>query len=93
MFLGIMRLKCVWWPFHPVGYVTGINGGTLDHFWFALIISSSLKYCFLKYGGARLYRRTLPFFLGLVLGDVVSGSYWSILSVIVQTPLYVVWFW
>ena len=93
MFLGAMRLKCVWWPFHPVGYVTGINGGTLDHFWFALAISSSLKYCFLKYGGARLYRRILPFFLGLVLGDVVSGSYWSILSVIVQMPLYVVWFW
>ena len=93
MFLGIMRLECVWWPFHPVGYVTGINGGTLDHFWFALIISSSLKYCLLKYGGARLYRRVLPFFLGLVLGDVVSGSYWSILSVIVQAPSYVVWFW
>ena len=93
MFLGIMRLKFIWWPFHPVGYVMGINGGTLDHYWFALIISSSIKLGVLKYGGARLYRRVLPFFLGLVLGDVVSGSYWSILSVIVKMPLYVVWFW
>jgi len=31
--------------------------------------------------------------MGLVLGDVAIGSYWSILSVIVETPLYVVWFW
>jgi hypothetical protein len=93
MFLGIMRLKFIWWPFHPVGYVMGINGGTLDHFWFALILSSSIKLVVLKYGGASLYRRTLPFFLGLILGDVVSGCYWSILSVIIKMPLYVVWFW
>ena len=93
IFLGMMRLKFIWWPFHPVGYVIGINGGTLDQFWLVLILSSIAKFVILKYGGARLYRRVLPFFLGLVLGDVVSGSYWAILGVILETPMYVVWFW
>ena len=93
MILGILRVKFIWWPFHPVGYIIGINGGSLDHFWFAMLLSSSVKLLVLKYGGAKLYRRVLPFFLGLVLGDVVIGSYWSILSVIIKTPLYVVWFW
>ena len=93
MFLGIMRLRFIWWPFHPVGYVIGINGGTLDQFWLVLILSSIAKFVILKYGGARLYRRVLPFFLGLVLGDVVSGSYWAILGIILETPMYVVWFW
>ena len=92
-FLGVMRQLLLWWPFHPVGYVLGINGGTLDHFWFVMLIASSIKLALLKYGGIGLYRRWLPFFLGLVLGDVAIGSYWSILSVIVETPLYVVWFW
>ena len=91
--LGILRVKFIWWPFHPVGYVIGINGGSLDHFWFAMLLSSSVKLFVLKYGGAKLYRRVLPFFLGLILGDVVIGSYWSILSIIIKTPLYVVWFW
>jgi hypothetical protein len=91
--LGILRVKFIWWPFHPVGYVIGINGGSLDHFWFVMLLSSTVKLVVLKYGGAKLYRRVLPFFLGLVLGDVVIGSYWSILSIIIKTPLYVVWFW
>ncbi|MBT5715002.1 hypothetical protein HOI71_28395, partial [Candidatus Poribacteria bacterium] len=47
----------------------------------------------LRIGGVGLYRRTLPIFLGLVLGDVAAGSYWSVLSVILRRPLYVVWFW
>ena len=93
MILGLLRLKFIWWPLHPVGYAMGINGGTMDHYWFALILCGTIKFIVFKVGGARLYRRFLPFFLGLILGDVASGCYWSILSVIIETPLYVVWFW
>lgn len=93
MLLGLLRLKFIWWPLHPVGYAMGINGGTMDHYWFALILCGTIKFIVFKVGGARLYRRFLPFFLGLILGDVASGCYWSILSVIIETPLYVVWFW
>lgn len=92
IFLFLMRTRFVWWPFHPVGYVIGINGGSVDHFWFAMILSSTVKFVALKFGGARAYRRLLPFFLGLVLGDITIACFWSILSLIVETPLYVVWF-
>ncbi len=91
--LGILRTKFLWWPLHPVGYAIGINGGSLDHFWLVMLVAAGVKFAVLKSGGVGLYRRTLPFFLGLVLGDVAAGSYWSILSVIVRRPLYVVWFW
>jgi hypothetical protein len=93
MFLGLMRLKFIWWPFHPLGYVIGINGASLDHYWLVMMLTFIVKYIAFKYGGARGYRKILPFFLGLLLGDVVSGCYWSILSVIIEKPLYVVWFW
>jgi hypothetical protein len=92
IFLFLMRTRFVWWPFHPVGYVIGINGGSLDHFWFAMILSSTVKFIALKFGGARAYRRLLPFFLGLVLGDITLACFWSISSLIVERPLYVVWF-
>jgi len=55
LILGLLRVKFIWWPFHPVGYVIGINGGSLDHFWFAMLLSSSVKLVVLKYGGAKLY--------------------------------------
>ena len=38
-------------------------------FWLPMSISCFLKMTILKYGGARLYRRLLPFFLGLILGE------------------------
>jgi hypothetical protein len=93
MFLYAMRFRFIWWPFHPVGYVIGINGGSLDTYWLVMILTSILKFTALKYGGARAYRRMLPFFLGLVLGDIVTACLWSIVSIIIETPLYVVWFW
>jgi len=93
IFLFMMRLRFIWWPFHPVGYVMGINGASVDHYWFALILASTVKFIALRHGGARAYRKILPFFLGLVLGDITVACYWSIMSVIIETPLYVVWFW
>lgn len=93
LFLGVMRTRFLWWPLHPVGYAIGINGGSLDHFWLVMVLASAVKFGVLRIGGVGLYRRTLPIFLGLVLGDVAAGSYWSILSVILRRPLYVVWFW
>jgi len=93
IFLFAMRFRFIWWPFHPVGYVIGINGASVDHYWFAMILASTVKFLALRHGGARMYRKILPFFLGLILGDIVAACYWSIASVIVETPLYVVWFW
>jgi len=93
MFLFAMRFRFIWWPFHPVGYVIGINGGSLDHFWFVMMLTSILKYIIFQYGGARAYRRVLPLFMGFILGDIVIACLWSIISVIIETPLYVVWFW
>jgi len=93
IFLFLMRLRFIWWPLHPVGYVMGINGASVDHYWVALILASTVKFIAFRHGGARAYRRILPFFLGLVLGDITVACYWSIMSVIIETPLYVVWFW
>jgi len=93
MFLYIMRLRFIWWPFHPVGYVMGINGASVDHYWFVMILASVVKFVALRHGGARMYRKIMPFFLGLLLGDIAVGCYWSILSVIVEAPLYGIWFW
>ena len=43
---------------------------------------------FLKIGGLKLHRQSIPFFLGLVLGEFVVGSVWSIRRVVFQVPSY-----
>ena len=65
---------------------------SIDDFWFTILISSVIKMIVLKHGGARTYRRSIPFFLGLVLGEYIVGCGWALLGVIIGKPMYVVWF-
>lgn len=78
-FLMIMRMKFVWWPFHPAGYALAISFA-MDYFWFAFFVSWLIKFILLRFGGLKTHRRAIPFFLGLILGDYVVGSIWAIVG-------------
>ena len=68
-----------WWPLHPIGYaLMGI--GPMDYYWFSFFIAWLIKAIVLKYGGAQLYRKSLPFFLGLILGQFVCSGVWNIID-------------
>ncbi len=77
--LRIARWHLWWWPFHPAGYALAVSFA-MDYFWFSFFISWLLKVIILKAGGMKLHRRSIPFFLGLILGDYVIGSIWAILA-------------
>jgi hypothetical protein len=87
LFLMAMRHRFLWWPFHPVGYAFSVNFGT-DYIWLCLLISSAAKWAILKYGGLGAHRKAIPFFLGLILGEFVVGSFWSALGIILHKPPY-----
>jgi hypothetical protein len=36
----------------------------------------------------RLYRRALPFVLGVILGDVLTQSLWSLICSLLDVPVY-----
>jgi hypothetical protein len=42
----------------------------------------------LRYGGIRAYRAALPFFIGLILGDYVIASLWTILGSVTGATMY-----
>ena len=46
------------------------------------------KLVVLRHGGLKFYRQTLPFFLGLVLGDYTLAAIWSLIGVIWGIPTY-----
>jgi hypothetical protein len=73
--LGLLRQRVVWWPFHPVGYALA-NTQSMDYMWMPFLIAWAVKSVVLRYGGMRLYRRSLPFFLGLILGDYAVPALW-----------------
>ena len=79
VFLMAMRSRFIWWPFHPAGYALA-NSYALEYWWMTLAIGWVIKSFVVRYGGIKGYRRALPFFLGLILGDYVAASMWSIVG-------------
>ena len=86
--IGMMflRLHFLWWPFHPLGYAISSSWGI--HVWSSFLISWIVKLIVLRYGGLRSYRQTVPFFLGIILGEYMVGSVWNLVSIIFNIPTY-----
>ena len=88
--LMIMRLRFIWWPFHPAGYALATSFA-VDYYWFPVLISGVIKWVIIKHGGIKSYRQFAPLFLGLILGEYVVGCIWSIIEIFASTPMYKVW--
>ena len=88
--LGIMflRSRFVWCPLHPAGYVIGVAPGTTDVIWFPLFLAMVAKWVILRHGGVNAYRRAVPFFIGLVLGEALMGCFWPLLSLVLRSAVY-----
>jgi hypothetical protein len=85
--LAILRTQFVWWPFHPAGYALALSYA-MEYFWLPVFIAWFLKACIIRYGGVKLYRLAVPFFLGLILGDYTAGSLWALLGCAMHIPTY-----
>jgi hypothetical protein len=88
--LMALRMRFYWWPFHPVGYAVS-SSWSLNIIWLPLLIAWIVKLLLLRYGGLKLYRDALPFFLGLILGEFVVGSLWTIIGIVMGIPSYGFW--
>ena len=77
--LMFARHHLLWWPLHPIGYPIGAVW-LMDALWFSIFLAWLIKLVVMKYGGARLYRLTRPFFLGLIMGQFVIAGIWLIVD-------------
>lgn len=90
LLLMFLRVNFVWWPFHPVGYAIS-SSWSMNCLWLPIFIAWLVKYVLLRYGGFRSFQYAIPIALGLVLGEFVVGSLWTLLGVILQTHTYAFW--
>lgn len=83
IFLGMMRLRLWWWPFHPVGYMAAMCWG-LYWYWSAFFIGWAAKTLALRYGGLRLYRATVPVCIGFIVGELLNQGLWALVGLVTQ---------
>jgi hypothetical protein len=87
MVLFFFRLRYFGFPLHPIGYAIS-SSWSINLVWLPMVIAWVLKGLTMRYGGLRAYRRFLPFFLGLILGDCVMGSAWALMSLLLNMRTY-----
>ena len=88
--MSMIRTRFLWWPLHPVGYVIAGRWG-IGRILIPLMLASTVKWATLRFSGIHGYRRSIPFFFGLILGDFVVGSLWATIGILTHVPVYVFW--
>ena len=85
--LMVMRMRLFWFPFHPAGYAIS-SSWSMNVFWFSIFFSCIIKWIILRLGGLKTHRKAIPFFLGLILGEFIVGSIWSLIGITIDKPMY-----
>ena len=75
--LGSLRLSFAGWPLHPVGFLLCYTYG-LQVTWFSIFLGWLAKTIIVYFGGARLFSRAQPFFLGVIYGEVITTAFWLV---------------
>ncbi|MBN1515401.1 hypothetical protein JXA32_02415 [Candidatus Sumerlaeota bacterium] len=79
LFLQYMCLNFTWWPLHPVALLF-IGTWYATQVWVSVFLGWLAKVLILRYGGSRIYRSASPFFIGLVIGEVLAMTFWVLVS-------------
>ncbi len=75
-----LRMRFIWWPFHPIGYAVSMAMGIWSMFFFGWLF----RLVIFKMGGTNGYRKALPFFLGMILGDFIMFGFWGLMGACIK---------
>jgi xanthine/uracil permease len=79
--LSFLRYRFIWWPVHPLGLAVA-NSWMVRHAAVSIAVAWLCKLIIIKTGGMVLYRRTVPFFIGLIVGYALAVPVGYLLDVI-----------
>jgi hypothetical protein len=84
--LMVMKMHFLHWPLHPVALPIAC-AWVMDAYVPAVFVAWATKAAVMRYGGLRLHRLALPFFLGLIIGSAVVTLLRTIVAVVLDVPL------
>jgi hypothetical protein len=73
--LMFLRSRFLGFPLHPLGYLLSLTFAS-DVLWTSIFIGWLCKVLVMKFGGSDGYKKTTPFFLGVVIGDISMMLFW-----------------
>ena len=79
--LLFLQRRVMWWPLPATGFVIG-GAWMMQHVWFIVFVAWKVKALVLRYGGASAYRKSLPFFMGLIAGQLCTLGLWAVIDIL-----------
>lgn len=82
IFMGILVFcfyKFPWWPLHPLGFIAAYSK-SMRILWVCFFLGWFCNYLVLHYGGTAFYKKVQMIFVGLIIGDMLMGGVWAIVS-------------
>ena len=76
--LAFARNAWFGFPLHPIGYAFA-SSYAMEYIWAVVLLTWLIKTLVVRYGGLKLYRRSLPFFFGMILADCVIQLTWGVI--------------
>jgi hypothetical protein len=73
------RARFAGFPLHPLGLIMMVPFA-MHAMWLSIFLGWLAKVTITKFGGSDSYRRVIPLFLGLALGDIVMIVLWILVD-------------
>jgi len=80
--LLFLRYRFPWWPLHPIGFTISGTTWPIRISAFSVFLAWLIKVVVLKIGGNRMYTRSRPLFLGVLVGYVMGVAFSFVVDVI-----------
>ncbi len=77
--LAVMQLRVPWWPLHPIGFLM-VFSFPMRRLWFSILLGWLVKVLIVRFGGASLFRSAKPFFVGVIVAEVVASGILALLG-------------
>jgi len=77
--LMLARSRFLWFPLHPLGLLMSLSY-PMSRLWFSILLGWGCKTLIMRFGGSDTYRKMMPAFLGMVVGEVVMIVFWLVID-------------
>jgi len=74
--LARLQYTFIGFPCHPIGFALAMCFA-VEYNWPAFLVAWLFKFLLFRYGGRDLYVRLAPFFLGMILANIITPPAWS----------------
>jgi hypothetical protein len=78
--LEFLSLRFAAWPLLPVGFVASY--GTIGNAWFSIFLGWLAQLIIVRLGGARLFQKARPFFVGIIFGECLAAGVWLLINLV-----------